>query len=881
MSEKRPVNDQSTDGREKKKKKSKNKKLSVLRLVILTIFIVGIIGAGAAVGIVAGIIKDAPPIDASNIYNMLEESSFILDANGQVIEKIQSDEVRIIVDYKDIPDHVKNAFVAIEDRRFWTHGGIDLKGIMRVIWTNLTSGTRHGASTINQQLAINLFHLRSDSSYSRKIKDMYYGIMLNQQLSKEQILEAYLNTINLGGSVHGVQAAAQVYFSKDVSELSVAEAALIAGITRYPYRYAPMRKLEKADVDESHYVIDDTSDPIYTYVFNEQCLDRMKVVLDVMRSEGYIDDAQYEAALAEDIRGNLKPNELTVENISSYFGDLVKRDVIAAIESLGYSREDAQSMLNTGGLKIYSTLDVNAQQILEEEFEKSENFPKSLKDADGNLVRDEHGNIQPQAAMVIIDYYTGQIKALVGGRMTSGQKIYNRALAPRQPGSSIKPIAVYTAAIDQGLTAATVIDDIPIYYNKGTPTKPWPSNWYRDKYYGLITMRESIQQSSNVGAVLFADMLGPDQRSSISTMLEYMKKMGISTVVTSDNPVIVNNKKYTDETFSTALGGMTKGVTPLEITTAFGVLANQGVKIDPITFTAIYDRNGNLLYENTPVMNRVVTPQVAYVMTDMLRSAVTSGTGSRAKLDSGNSKIPVAGKTGTTSDRKDAWFVGYTPYYVASVWIGYDMPEALSDGSTTAAILWQKVMSRIHEGYSPKDFTSPAEGLKRVNICTKSGKLPGEYCEHDPRGSTIRSEIFIIGTEPTDTCDVHVLAEVHTPTGKLATDLTPPWEIESKVFVQRPVPYFPEEHNGITPRDYIYELPTTFYDPLQDWNENTPIPPEYNQGGQGGQGEEAEEGNEENIIDFLPDFFNNDQTTNEDQGPSNLRNRRQNANNGQ
>jgi len=258
----------------------------------------------------------------------------------------------------------------------------------------------------------------------------------------------------------------------------------------------------------------------------------------------------------------------------------------------------------------------------------------------------------------------------------------------------------------------------------------------------------------------------------------------------------------------------------------------------------------------------------------MLRSAVTSGTGSRAKLDSGNSQIPVAGKTGTTSDRKDAWFVGYTPYYVASVWIGYDMPEALSDGSTTAAILWQKVMSRIHEGYSPKDFERP-EGLVSANICTKSGKLAGEYCGLDPRGSTVRSELFIKGTEPqsTDICDVHVLAEIHTPTGKLATDLTPPWEIESKVFVQRPVPYFPEEHNGITPRDFTYELPSEFYDPLVDWTDIIPFPPGFNNGG--------DEGDDDDIIDSIPSFPNTNTNTgeNEEETPNNLRNRRNNQNN--
>lgn len=861
MSDKRPTNEQRV-----KTKKSKNKKISILRVILVSIIFIGIIGTGAVMGIVAGIIKDTPPIDPSNIYERLEESSFILDANGEVIEKIQSDNVRIIVEYQDIPKHVRDAFVAIEDERFWTHNGIDLKGIMRVIWTNLTSGTRHGASTINQQLAINLYLSRNDKSYTRKIKDMYYGIQLDRQLSKEQILEAYLNTINLGGVAHGVQAASLTYFSKDVSELTIAEAALIAGITRYPSRYSPIKTLYKEDVSEDDYILDD-SNSIYTIVFNELSLDRQKTVLNVMKRVGSITEEEYEEALAEDIKASLKPNRLNTEDISSYFGDLVKNDVIKALENIGYSREEAQNMLYSGGLKIYSTMDVRAQKILEEEYENPDNFPGTLKDSEGNLIRDEEGNIQPQSAMVILDPYTGEIKALVGGRMTSGQKILNRALTPRQPGSSIKPIAVYTAAVDRGMTAGTVIDDIPVYFNRATPNTPWPNNWYSARYYGLMTMRESIQQSSNTGAVIFASMLGPNDNTSIQTMLEYMKNMGISTVVTSDNPVTINGKRYTDETYSTALGGMTRGVTPLDLTTAYGVLANDGVKIEPITFTKIYDRNGKLLIENKPNTTRVVTPQVAYVLTDMLKSAVTSGTGSRAKLDNSNSQIPVAGKTGTTSDRKDAWFAGYTPYYAASVWIGNDMPKPLVDGSAVAARLWQKVMARIHEGYSPKGFEEP-EGIERVAICTKSGKLAGEYCALDPRGSTVRTEIFVKGTKPTEVCDVHVLAEVHAPTGKLATDLTPPWEIETKVFVKRPVPYYPEAHNGITPRDYIYELPREYYDPLVDYLDVSPNPPDYNN--------EPDNGSEDTVDTIIDTEPNNN-----DEGPNNLRNRRNQNNNNQ
>ncbi|MBM7613539.1 transglycosylase domain-containing protein [Alkaliphilus hydrothermalis] len=856
-----------TDESKKRTKKSKNRAFKIFKIVLLSIIIIGLIGTAAVSAIVYGIIKDAEPIDPSNIYELLEESSFILDADGQVIEKIQSDNVRIIVDLKDIPKHVQDAFVSIEDERFYTHNGIDLRGIGRAIYTNLRTGARHGASTINQQLAVNLYLSRGDRSYSRKIKDMYYGIVLDRELSKDQILEAYMNTINLGGVAHGVQAAAQTYFSKDVGDLTIAEAALIAGITRYPFRYSPIKTLYKDQVEENHIILDD-SDSTYTIVFNEVSLQRQRTVLGVMRRLNKITEEEYQAALEEDIASNLKPNRLANQEITSYFGDLVKRDVMAGLQNEGYTKEEAQAMLYSGGLRIYSTMDVRAQNILEEEFENPANFPGSKLDEDGNL--------QPQAAMVIVDHHTGEIKALVGGRAMKGEKIYNRALHPRQPGSAIKPIAVYTPAVDMGNTAATVFDEVPVYFNTNKPNEPWPNN-YNKKFKGLITMREAIQWSSNVVAVEAASRLGTDDLSAFNTMFEYMKKMGISTVITREDPLVVNGKKYTDETYSTALGGMTRGVTPLELTSAYGVLANKGILMDSITYTKVYDRQGNLLLDNKPNANRVLTPDVAYIMTDMLKTVVNAGTGRNARIDSNNSRIPVSGKTGTTSDKKDAWFAGYSPYYTSALWIGNDIPQELSDGSGMSVRLWNKIMTKIHRDYSPKSFEVP-DNIVRVSVCSESGKLPGPYCHLDPRGSTIISEIFIKGTEPTEECDVHVLADIHVPSGKLATELTPPWEIESRVFIQRPVPYNPEENNGIVPDDYIYQLPTEYYDPTIDWLDSLPFP--GNNNGTAGEEddsatdvinpenpdteEESEESTTENARDILRNLLN--RRNNQNQG---------------
>ncbi len=815
------------------KQNSKNKrkrKVSVLRTLLIVIILIGFIGAGAILGIVMSVVKTTEPIDASNIYEMLDQSSFILDSEGQVIEQIQSNSFRVIVDYTEMPKHLKDAFVAIEDERFWTHKGIDIKRILGAFWTNLRTGSKQGASTINQQLAINLYLNRADKRYTRKIKDAYYGIMLDKQLSKEQILEAYLNTIYLGSSAYGVQAASQVYFSKDAKDLTIAESALIAGITKHPSRNAPIITLEKMDV-KKHKIILDESDPVYNLVMNdkidEYVIKRQKLVLNSMKRLGYITNTQYNQALQEDVKSSLKPNRSTAGEVSSYFGDLVKRDVIRAFEKQGYSGDEANNMLYSGGLKINSTLDTGIQKILEEEYANPDNFPKIKSSDKATLLKkegfsedeqknviDDKGQIQPQSAMVISDHRTGEIKAIIGGRMTSGQKIFNRALSPRQPGSSIKPIAVYTPAIDRGFTVSSTVDDVPGYFNKSTPNTPWPRNLYLNGgYRGLITLREALERSSNLVAVKLGSMLAGNENSSINTMLDYMKRMGITTVYTRETPLIVNGKRYTDETLPTALGGMTRGVSPLEMDAAFNVLANNGTYTKPITFTSVYDRHDNLILENKPEQHRVITPQVAYVMTDMLRGVVTSprGTGGRAGI--GN--IPVAGKTGTTDEQKDAWFIGYTPYYSASVWIGSDQPVSLSSGSGAAATLWGKVMKRVHEGLAPKDFEMPSDIVK-VNVCTVSGKLPTEACALDPRGSTVRTEIFIKGTEPREECDCHVFADIHAPSGKLATDLTPPWQTESRVFVKRPIPYHPSENGGITPLDYVYEMPTEYYDPLVD-----------------------------------------------------------------
>jgi penicillin-binding protein 1A len=456
----------------------------------------------------------------------------------------------------------------------------------------------------------------------------------------------------------------------------------------------------------------------------------------------------------------------------------------------------------------FKSFDKDKNLVIDKEFINSN--PKFFNsDGNGNLLIDNNnytidskGTVQPQAAMVILDYRTGHLKAIVGGRNVYGQKIYNRANNPRQPGSSIKPIGVYLPAIDsRQYTAATVIDDSPMYLDENK-NKRWPYNWYEYKefkYWGLMTLREGIQWSNNVITVKLADMLGVD------TCIEYLKKLGVSTIVET-GPVNDINLS------AVSLGGMSKGISPMEMTEAYGVLANEGVKSKTMTFTKITDNFGKVIYENKANKEKLFDKEVAYIMTDIMEYGAKYGLAKTAQIRPNNAGIPVAGKTGTTSNKYDAWFVGYTPYYVSAVWFGNDIQIPLSDGSSAAAKFWSKVMKDIHTGYEDKEFVRP-EGIINLNVDSKSGKLPTELSYLDPRGSTVINEVFIKGTEPTEEDDVHVEVEVCAESGKLANlEYCPPTLIEKRVFIQRPEPYIPEENHGIILKDGQYDVPTEFCD---------------------------------------------------------------------
>ncbi|MEW9124490.1 MAG: transglycosylase domain-containing protein, partial [Thermotaleaceae bacterium] len=565
----------------KKKSTKKKRRFNIIKIIILITLLVGFIGAGALGGLVVATIKSTKPIDPSKIYTLLDENSFILDKEGNLIEKVESDGLRTIVKYEQIPQDLKDAFVAIEDQDFFTHKGVNVKRIVKAFLENMKAGSHvQGGSTITQQLAKGLY-LSNKKTYTRKIQEAYYAFQLEKHLSKEQIFEAYLNNSYFGGGAKGVQAAAFTFFSKDVSELDLAECALIAGITQNPARFSPLKTLRKEDVDpERHYIIDDT-DEIYTIVYDDRYIERQQLVLRMMRNKNMITEDEYNQAINEDLKPRLQPGKQQYQEISSFFVDQVKRDVVEALKNeLGKTEEEAIDMLYNQGLRIYSTMDLKIQKSLETAYQESKNFPNLIakKDGAGNIINnnskailmykrenlinsneeliipkadfkyddsgnlillrgkrlnfeplyengdlksvqvivkdtyiqnaskeylmlkggsvriptqykqyddqknlivskeflssnaqffktDNNGNlligqdnyimsdkgaVQPQSSMVIMDYRTGEIKALVGGRDIKGRKLYNRAINPRQPGSSIKPLAIYTPALDNG-----------------------------------------------------------------------------------------------------------------------------------------------------------------------------------------------------------------------------------------------------------------------------------------------------------------------------------------------------------------------------------------------------------------------------------------------
>lgn len=730
-------------------------KIFSFRNIMLTILAILFVGFGAGLGLFFSYIKDAPAFDPNKLKP--SETSFVYDKDGKEIAELHGEQNRIPVSIDKVPDSLKNAFIAIEDQYFYQHKGINVRSILGALWADIMHGSYHrGASTITQQLVKNAF-LSPEKTPKRKAQEAWLAIQLERHYTKNKILEFYLNQIYFGHSAYGVESAAEIYFGKSVDQLDLAESAMLAGIPKSPSIYSPYLNFDKAK-------------------------ERQEIVLNAMVERNFITREQAEMAKKEKIKlVGLKNAKADYK--APFFTDYVIQELAAQLQKeFGITEDEAYNKIYNEGLKIYTTVDMKIQETAEKALSDPKNYPYSKED--------KNGVPQPQAAAVVIDPHTGYIKAMVGGREHQQKLGFNRASqAFRQPGSAFKPIAVYTAAIDMGYTAATVIDDSPVSYPSGSG-KAWTPENYTNDYKGLTTIRTAITNSVNVVAVKVLKNIGIDRG------IEYAQKLGIKDLVLSG--------RKNDRQLTIALGGLTKGVTPLELASAYGTLANQGVHIEPVAILKVIDKNGRTLIENKPDQWSAVSKQVAFIVTDMLRSVVIEGTGKRlASLP-----FPVAGKTGTTSDSKDVWFVGYTPQLVAAVWMGHDEPTPMSHvaGGYQPALMWKQIMTVAQKDLPVQNFSKPDGIVGPINVCVDSGKIPTELCYKDPRGPRVRGEYFIKGTEPTSFCDVHVEKQIDVSTGLLATPYCPPELVQTRVFIQRPEPYTVSP-KGQIPLDAKYEAP--------------------------------------------------------------------------
>lgn len=748
-------------------KNIENKKTNVWKIFMKTVLLIILVAAVAGVGIVLSYIISAPKINTDDFIKKLALTSNIYDKDGSYVEGLHGTENREYVLLAKVPKHTQNAFIAIEDERFMEHPGIDIRRIAGALWNDIKTGRPdQGASTITQQLLKNTV-LTSKKELKRKIQEAYMAINLERVLSKDQILEYYLNTIYLGGNAYGIQSASQYYFSKDVDGLDIAQSALIAGLTQSPSIYNPYGNEKTPEVYKNRQII----------------------VLSKMLELNMISKDEFEKAKNQKLNFLKRDGNPSVKY--QWFVDAVISSVSIDLKAkYNYTDDEISQKIYSGGLKVYTTLDPKIQDITD----KVSNDPKYYKTLAKDIATWGKDNIiQPQIGVVINDYKTGEVRAIVGGRGSQPFRSQNRASDPtyaRQPGSAMKPIAVYAPAFDLGYAPASVIDDSPFTPDQSSLAPGWPKegpNNYDDRYRGFTTIRDAVIRSSNIVASKLVLKIGPDISS------EYIKKFGISTLVLSG----ANN----DVGPAKALGGLTKGVTPLEMSAAYGVFGNDGIYVQPILYTKVLDSAGNVILEKKPEKHQVISPQAAYLTVDVLKDVVTNGTGAAVRTKGMFTSIPSAGKTGTTDKQADTYFTGLTPYYSGAIWMGHDKPSvSLNLTSDETSWMWGDIMRQIHSGLVAKDFVQP-DGIVTATVCKDSGKLPTDLCLRDPRGDRLIKDFFAKGTVPNESCDVHVSVGINILTGKLAGNYTFPLFVWDKVFIKRPYPVDERVE------DYKYQVP--------------------------------------------------------------------------
>lgn len=772
---------------------------TTIRLSFIIALCVGLALLGAVIGIAKAFVDTAPTLDLAAL-DAQDKTSFIYDSEGNLITDYKGTEDRIMVSIDEIPEMLQNAFIAVEDARFYEHNGVDVKRIAGALVANFTSGSTQGGSTITQQL-IKQTVLSSEQSYKRKLQEAYLAMELETRYTKKQILESYLNTIFLGGSYYGVRVAAYGYFGKELDQLTLRECAMLAGLTRSPNYYNPRSNFYTRNTEGSN-----TPD-----ITNN----RTDYVLRQMRENGLITAQQYNAALDRSTASVLEKSPASTDMYAyPHYVEFAISDVVDTfldlngLEDTSANRYAMENKLRTGGYSVYLCLDTEIQEIVEDTLANWSDYPRlrdpsdkvyQSRNADGTYTEIE----QPQAAACVFDYRTGELKAIVGGRYKpTTRKTLNRASGMNMPvGSSIKPLTVYAPAIDLGASPASIAYNMPVPisgWKDSSGKDSWPKNYGGGGYKGPQSFRSALRNSYNTAAAqILMTYVG------VSRSVEYLHLMGIP------------DKNINADPFGLALGS--SGITPVQMAVAFGTIANKGVYQQPLSFSRIVDSNGNVVVDMHQQQDRhqVFKPSTAYLVVDMLKEAVQSGTGTKAKISS----QVVAGKTGTNSDSKGVFFAGMTGWYSASVWIGHDNYKALSSkatGGNAAAPLWQSFMEKIHKAKNLDsreiiDGTPSDYNLVRVTTCGVSGQLATDACYNDVNGYKTITDYWSADSVPTAYCSMHKSVSICTESGLLATDYCPSYSVESRgiVLIPRGHPLYDYiDTYGDTIRKYLGEFAT-------------------------------------------------------------------------
>jgi penicillin-binding protein 1A len=835
-----------------------NKKVAqlILKLILGAMAFVIVCGISLGIGLFKSILANTPVINISNMI-ATGQASIVYDAAGNEIDQyVSMNSNRIEVDWDEISDDAKLAFVCAEDERFYEHNGIDFKSIVRAGYQFIKSGGKEtqGASTITQQLLKNTIFVdwmeEGDNKIrkiKRKIQEQYLALEVTKVTTKDEVLLRYMNAVNCGQNTLGIESASQRYFGKSAIDLDLSEALVIAIVTQNPTKYNPITKPEKN-------------------------AERRLRVLDRMLEIGKIDQATYDAVKAdsEDVYKRIGYHNTqlleTDAGISSYFSDSVYEAVRDDLVAMGTDKKEAERMLNSGGLRIYTTMDPEIQKIMNEEFQNPDNYSSevhwylnyaltitdnvgeqhnfskemmtkwfkeeqgqsnfnlifadqesayaaaeqyknamyeklSVTETDKNCLESITLTAQPQVAMVIEDPHTGYVVAMMGGRgAKEGRRTLNRATgALRSPGSTFKVLGSFAPSIDAGLkTLASTYNDAPFNYDGGRAVKNWYTGY--GQYGTVCSIRTAIIQSLNIIAVKNLTVVGPQLG------YDYCEKLGFTSITDGE---VINGQIYSDVNQTLSLGGLTHGVSPYELNAAYCALANGGVYCKPKLYTKVTDADGNIIIDNTQIEEtRVFKETTAYLVTDAMREVMTRGTGTAAAF----SGMTLAGKTGTSSKNKDFWFVGYSPYYSAATWTGYDNAIEMSTASSNreqdiSKKMWKAIMKRVHENLPNASFEMP-EGIVRARVCSKSGLLATDLCE---QFGCAYEEMFDKDNVPEESCNLHYSGLVCAYCNRIATPNCP---FATERTVELPLPEAPELVEGSTQIIEQEDGTETYIDPI-------------------------------------------------------------------